>query len=520
MMALASKVVLVLRSVKVASLLFWGYGLWMLPGIVLSQPPACSYLLDPIPGSTGVSLNSDIRWAPVPNAIHYTLYIGRTPGGKDVVDGVDMGSSLSYTPTSGWEPNTTYYVMILPGNNDGTPPICPEDSFTTGDGDGLPGCVTLKVPVQGAYGIMPGTAISWYPQNIAVGYRISMGTAPGNYDIVQDLDLGPATLYTPPAGLPEMQQIYVRIVPYNVDGDAPACSEYSFRTRGDSPPSCTEFLDPRDGSEFVSVSANITWIREFNASGYRMTIEEQAQGGIKILDNEEVGSGTNYKPPNFKGNTRYFVTIVPYNDLGPAQNCIPISFTTGNAPSPPECTTLRVPEDGSRGVPVSTGLAWDAVANATGYLVSAGTGAGRNDLADQVDVGAANTYGFEKELPGNTRIYVRITPYNTWGAAENCLQWSFLTRGAALATHNLPIPGFFTPNNDGFNDTWIVRSTPGLVVNRIWIFNRVGQLLKYLPEGQSWDGTFNGRPLAADSYWYLIETQDGRTLKGHFLLKR
>ncbi|MEZ7503788.1 choice-of-anchor L domain-containing protein [Flavobacterium sp. Arc2] len=85
-------------------------------------------------------------------------------------------------------------------------------------------------------------------------------------------------------------------------------------------------------------------------------------------------------------------------------------------------------------------------------------------------------------------------------------------------------PKYFTPNGDGFNDTWNVTALPNQENPNIYIFDRYGKLLKQLtPNGTGWDGTFNGKPLPATDYWFSIEYTEGGVLKqyrSHFSLKR
>ncbi|GAA4306442.1 T9SS type B sorting domain-containing protein [Aestuariibaculum suncheonense] len=84
-------------------------------------------------------------------------------------------------------------------------------------------------------------------------------------------------------------------------------------------------------------------------------------------------------------------------------------------------------------------------------------------------------------------------------------------------------PKMFTPNNDGFNDIWQVYGTSDMFQpnSKIQIFDRYGKLLKELtPLNGGWDGSFNGKQLPNDDYWFFVTLQDGRIFKDHFTLKR
>ena len=100
------------------------------------------------------------------------------------------------------------------------------------------------------------------------------------------------------------------------------------------------------------------------------------------------------------------------------------------------------------------------------------------------------------------------------------------TNGCGMATEDISVlgtPTFFTPNNDGFNDFWNVKGVNSNfnLETTIHIFDRYGKILKQIsPLSQGWDGTFNGTPMPSSDYWYAIQLESGRIVKGHFSLKR
>lgn len=85
-------------------------------------------------------------------------------------------------------------------------------------------------------------------------------------------------------------------------------------------------------------------------------------------------------------------------------------------------------------------------------------------------------------------------------------------------------PNYFTPNEDGYNDTWVIGNLPESFAAKIYIFDRYGKLIKQIsPDGEGWDGTYNGQQLSATDYWFRIEYIENNAAKefsSHFSLKR
>ena len=91
----------------------------------------------------------------------------------------------------------------------------------------------------------------------------------------------------------------------------------------------------------------------------------------------------------------------------------------------------------------------------------------------------------------------------------------------------LYIMNFFTPNGDGFNDTWKIKGilSNNYIFSKISIFDRYGKLLKNMTINSNfWDGTYNGVLMPTNDYWYSIELtkNDGSSFirQGHFTLRR
>lgn len=82
-------------------------------------------------------------------------------------------------------------------------------------------------------------------------------------------------------------------------------------------------------------------------------------------------------------------------------------------------------------------------------------------------------------------------------------------------------PNYFTPNNDGHHDTWRIPYSvlePNLTID---LFDRYGKHITTLnATSEGWDGTMNGQHLPSTDYWFVVNREDGRQLKGHFAMIR
>lgn len=98
-------------------------------------PPNCDATLSE---TTDVSITGDISWSAAtgaPNA--YDLTVGTTSGGDDVLVTTDVGNVTSFNLGT-LQFSTTYYVTIVPKNDNGSATGCVEQTFVTRDAPALP----------------------------------------------------------------------------------------------------------------------------------------------------------------------------------------------------------------------------------------------------------------------------------------------------------------------------------------------------------------------------------------------
>lgn len=98
------------------------------------------------------------------------------------------------------------------------------------------------------------------------------------------------------------------------------------------------------------------------------------------------------------------------------------------------------------------------------------------------------------------KLYIRVRPYKA----------------------SIFIPQAITPNGDGKNDRFEITHIDKFPSNRLYVYNRWEQEV-YSKKGydNTWDGTFNNKPLPDGTYYYLLYLLDGDDpIKGFVYISR
>ncbi len=391
--------------------------------------PTCTQLVMPEANAEAVPVSTNFAWQVVENATGYTVRIGSSAGGNDIYS-QDVGASNAIAIPEDLPGDATIYVQVIPYNELGDAEGCVEERFITASGSSIPTCGELVMPVNGSEEVSMSTNFSWSAIDNADGYILRIGTQVDDTDILLE-DVGLSNFYDFEEDLPPNTMIFVSIIPYNENGEATSCTAYSFTTAAvPTAPSCTSLILPQNESLNVSTFTNVAWNLVDNAEGYVLSIGS-TEGGSEFFEGD-VGNSTWYDlAEELPYNTKVYVSITPYNDLGRPEACEVQTFTTAMEPTVPSCSILIAPVDGARSVDPQSTIRWSAVSDADGYRLSLGTTVGGTDLLDDQDLGLITEFFLNGGLPKATQIFVKIVPYNSSGSNLDCIPQSFTTSFAS-----------------------------------------------------------------------------------------
>lgn len=457
-------------------------------------PPECTFVQSPSDGEIDVLVTTNISWPYAPRAEGYLITIGTTPGGNDVLDNENAGNNLFFNIPFDLDFATTYYVTIIPFNENGEVIDCMETQFTTEVvTTDLPDCTQLITPSDGQIEVALTPILEWTPVDNADGYLIKVGTFSGGEDVLANTNIGLATS-TAVLDFEEGTTYYVTITPFNALGEAEDCTETTFTTTF----GCGPYFDP-----FTGETIDLNPVIDLEDSYERCDTEPPVTLTLpsthtiimwyEITENGEqlIGEDTSITILD-AGEYRVEVTDELAIDAGFILCSTSHTFTV-NVSQSPQIENLVIQNFGTTtSVLVQTTTQGDFEYSS----VSANGPYQDSPLLNNIDI---------------TNITVFVRDRNGCGIDERRLR------------AEPGFPKYFTPNGDGINDYWQVR---GVVVNgetitSISIFDRYGKEITTIsPIGLGWDGSYNGQTLINGSFWYQAKTLSGRLLIGHFALKK
>ena len=367
-----------------------------------------------------------------------------------------------------------------------------------------PSCANILVPANGATGVAITEDLSWSAATgLPTGYTVSVGTTPGGTDIVDNADAGLSTSFALP-DLDYATLYYVTILPYNANGPAVDCDEFTFETGADpnAPVDCDSgipvntqycYVDNDTMSWNFQSSTGAPLVVFFNAGELESCCDD-----INIFDGTD-NTGTLLFSGNNGGDMTGFSEIATSGfmyiemDSDFSNSCqagfVPLNFDVScvDASAVPNCNAnLTAPLNGASDVEVATAITWTpASVLVTGYLISIGTTPGGTDLVNNEDVGDVLTYQPANLLPYETTIYVTITPYNGNGNATGCNENSFETQlnpyqcdAVDQCVYTFTLEDTF---GDGWNGNTMTLSQDGLEIEVLTLDNGSGPLVLQIP---------------------------------------
>ncbi len=196
--------------------------------------------------------------------------------------------------------------------------------------------------------------------------------------------------------------------------------------------SCSSLDKPRDGDVDVPLDTQIRWSEVPDPIGYVISLGTTPGGG-DILNNRSSGLRNFYFPETgLPADTQIYVTISFFKTGQDYTTCEVETFRSAAVTSPPACTNLTKPLNGTDNIAAETALEWNYAPTATGYLLSVGTTPGGIDFLDNFDVGNVLTFEPPEGLPADGLVYVTLTPYNDIGMAPSCPEESFTTTSVVI----------------------------------------------------------------------------------------
>ena len=116
----------------------------------------------------------------------------------------------------------------------------------------------------------------------------------------------------------------------------------------------------------------------------------------------------------------------------------------------------------------------------------------------------------------------KVTAYkDVCSGSSNFLGYFLKNPGGKVVMDTANIMSVFTPNGDGYNDKWVIKSGKIIPPFAVWVYNRAGSLVYHSSNyNNDWNGEYNGAVLPNDAYYYVIKDETGTVFTGVITILR
>jgi hypothetical protein len=355
-------------------------GVWRYVDSTFSAAPSApvtATLTFPANGQVNARLTQPVQWTSVANVQTYYLYIGTTPGAKDLVDSKET-LQTSYAISQELPSGQTLYARLW--TKYGGVWRYVDSTFTSA-------ALTAQLtnPVDGASMIDQSQPATWTAVDAVQAYYLYVGTTSGAKDVI---DSGETPLTTwPIIGLPVGQTLYARLWT-KVDG--------IFRYRDTTFTAdryVPSFVYPTDGAVGVSTAQPFSWASPPNADTQHLLVGT-TPGGNDLFDSGNIVA-TSAVVPTLPSTGVLYARVS--SRVNGAWRHSDIAFTAGSLPSG---STIVSPADGEPAFDTAQPFIWSDSPLARAYRLMIGTTPGGSDLHDSGQI--AITRRFVPNLPVGT----------------------------------------------------------------------------------------------------------------------
>ncbi len=126
-----------------------------------------------------------------------------------------------------------------------------------------------------------------------------------------------------------------------------------------------------------------------------------------------------------------------------------------------------------------------------------------------------NNTSIERPLanPDQTTTYTLVASTSQACSASDTVR--------VVVLKDIVVPNVFSPNGDGINDTWVIKHLADYPAASVEVYDRYGKpVYRRLNLPATWDGTCNGKPVPAGTYYYLIKPGNKKILSGSVTVLR